>query len=189
MTRASLTIFVDCIFLFIAVLLLLPHSPAEALDSEEPPPGSITVQVEWQAGLDVDLDLWVQAPNDSPVGYSNKGARIFNLLRDDLGAVSDVTPLNMEYSYSRGRPAGEYTVNLHLFGTRSHTEPLPAHVEIRLQKNGKTKTLFARDVVLLYQGQEITVQRFTLDEDGAVVAQSLIPRNIRSAPPRPGFVN
>ena len=31
------------------------------------------------AKLDADVDLWVQAPNDTPVGYSNKGGDFFNL--------------------------------------------------------------------------------------------------------------
>jgi len=31
------------------------------------------------------VDLWVQAPGDVPVGYSNKSGGVLNLLRDDLG--------------------------------------------------------------------------------------------------------
>ena len=34
--------------------------------------------------VDVDIDLWVKAPDDIPVGYSNQGGLFFNLLRDDL---------------------------------------------------------------------------------------------------------
>ena len=182
MTRASLTIFVDCIFLFIAVLLLLPTNPSEADSYEQVPPGSVVVQAEWTPGVDVDVDLWTQAPGDVPVGYSNKGGAFFNLLRDDLGNVSDVTPLNMEYSFTRGRPAGEYVVNLHYFSSHGKgIDAIPVHVEIRVMlPNKKYALLFSRDVILEHPGQEITVQRFTLDEQGNVVSQSLIPKPLRS---------
>jgi hypothetical protein len=49
------------------------------------------------------VDLWVQAPGDIPVGYSNKGGLIMNLLRDDLG-TNDPTPLLYENQYSHGVP-------------------------------------------------------------------------------------
>ena len=57
-------------------------------------------------GVVLDRVLWVRAPQDRPVGFVNQGARIFNLLRDDLGAEGDATDLNYEVSYSRGIPAG-----------------------------------------------------------------------------------
>ena len=73
------------------------------------------IEARWPDGVDADVDLWVQAPGDVPVGYSNKGGAIFNLLRDDLGQRADATGMNYEVSYARGMPAGEYTANLHLY--------------------------------------------------------------------------
>ena len=32
----------------------------------------------WDNDRDVDIDLWVKAPEDIPVGYSNKGGLFFN---------------------------------------------------------------------------------------------------------------
>ena len=46
------------------------------------------------------------APDDIPVGYSNKGGLFFNLLRDDLGIYKDNSPVNYEVSYSRGISKG-----------------------------------------------------------------------------------
>ncbi len=182
MKRLALTAFVDVLFLVVYIFFLMPHSPAEALDDDEPPPGSVIVQVIWPAGLDVDIDLWVQAPGDVAVGYSNKGSKYFNLLRDDLGMTADVTPINAEYSYTRGMPAGEYTVNLHYFNAKANSGPVVCMVEIRmLLPNGKYAMVFSREVVLRSVGHEITVQRFTLDEDSNIVSRSLIPRMIRSA--------
>ncbi len=181
MTRATLTAFVDCLFLIIFILVLLPQNLEVAQAEDAVPPGSVVVQVEWQPGINVDVDLWVQAPGDTPVGYSNKGAKFFNLLRDDLGNESDTTPLNVEYAYSRGQPAGEYTVNLHLFRALSGSDAIPCRVRISIRRgSGRIAVVFERDVVLVYQGQELTVQRFTLDEHGEVVAESRIPKALRS---------
>jgi hypothetical protein len=40
------------------------------------------------------FDLWVQAPGDLPIGYSNKSGGVFNILRDDLGKAKDMTDGN-----------------------------------------------------------------------------------------------
>ncbi len=76
----------------------------------------MVVEIHWPNDLPVDVDLWVQAPRDVPVGFWNQGSRFFNLLRDDLGLEGDATGRNYEVSYSRGIPAGEYTVNVHMYG-------------------------------------------------------------------------
>ena len=61
------------------------------------------VDAQWPDNWRTDVDLWVQAPGDVPVGYSNKGGVIMNLLRDDLG-TNDPTPLRYENQFSRGVP-------------------------------------------------------------------------------------
>ena len=74
------------------VILLLPHiNPTTQAAEPTTVPGNITVEVRWPDEIDADIDLWVEAPGDRPVGYSNKGGRIFNLLRDDLGRNGDAT--------------------------------------------------------------------------------------------------
>ncbi len=75
------------------------------------PPGSVIVEIHWDDKIDADVDLWVQAPGDVPVGYSNKSGVIFNLLRDDLGHSGDPLSMNYEIAYGRGIFPGEYTVN------------------------------------------------------------------------------
>ena len=100
------------------VVMILPHlnpsAKADAIESVAAP-GNVIVEIRWADGSDADVDLWVQAPGDVPVGYSNKGGAIFNLLRDDLGRVGDPTNQNYEISFSRGLPPGEYTANVHLY--------------------------------------------------------------------------
>jgi hypothetical protein len=184
------TVFRDVIFLALAgfvamVLLLLPHlNPPAKAEAAVSSPGNVIVEVRWPDESDADVDLWVQAPGDRPVGYSNKGGLIFNLLRDDLGLQSDVTGLNYEVSYSRGVPAGEYTVNLHLYRHKEGPLPLPVVVVVSVKPNASSgaRKLLATEVRLGQEGQELTAFRFDLDEDGGLVAGSVhdLPKALRS---------
>src|SRR5918994_2626854 len=131
----SSTVFRDVIMLalvgFVAlVIIMLPHiqPPGAETTGEITAPGNVIVEIRWPDEIDADVDLWVQAPGDIPVGYSNKGGAVFNLLRDDLGKRVDVTGLNYETSYSRGIQSGEYTVNLHLYRNPSKAYPIPVTV-------------------------------------------------------------
>jgi len=159
------------------VLLLLPHlnPPAKAENDEIMPPGNVIIEIRWPDDLDTDVDLWVQAPGDVPVGYSNKGGQIFNLLRDDLGRHADATDLNYEVSYSRGIPAGEYTVNLHLYRDLSHKLPITVKVVASVKRNPdeSARQILATTVKLGAEGEETTAFRFTLDSRGALVADSV----------------
>ena len=185
------TVFRDVIMLALAgfvamVVLLLPHlnPPGEALDETTQPPGNVIVEVRWPDELDADVDLWVEAPGDVPVGYSNKGGAIFNLLRDDLGKRADATGLNYEVSYSRGIPAGEYTVNLHLYRNASNVFPIQVTVVASVKRSPKesARQLLASKVELVREGEEVTVYRFRLSEDGSLVPGSVhsLQRNLRA---------
>lgn len=85
------------------------------------------------------------------MGYSNKDGRVFNLLRDDLGHVSDPLGINYENAFSRGAPAGEYTVNVHLYGNRAGVYPVPVTiaVSVRGADGGATRAIATREVRLL----------------------------------------
>jgi hypothetical protein len=100
---------------------------------------------------------------------------VFNLLRDDLGNRIDVTGLNYETSYSRGLQPGEYTVNLHLYRNPSGVYPIPVTVVTSVKRNAKetARQLLASDVLLVSEGEEMTVYRFDLTEDGDLVAGSV----------------
>jgi hypothetical protein len=138
------TVFRDVIMLALAgfvamVILLLPHlnPPGQAAEQTTEPPGNVIVELRWPDELDSDVDLWVEAPGDTPVGYSNKGGAIFNLLRDDLGKRADATGLNYEVSYSRGIPEGEYTVNVHLYRNAANVFPIPVTVVTSVKTSPK----------------------------------------------------
>ena len=185
------TVFRDVIFLALAgfvtmVLLLLPHlNPPATAEEGTPAPGNVIVEISWPEKIDADVDLWVQAPGDVAVGYSNKGGLIFNLLRDDLGGQADVTEINYEVSYSRGVPEGEYTVNVHLYRDMSGQLPLPVTVSVSVKAapNLAAKRILTTKLKLDHQGQEITAFRFSLDGDGRLVAGSVhdLPKPLRAA--------
>jgi hypothetical protein len=179
---AAGTVFRDVVMLalvgFVAlVVMLLPHlnPPGVATAHDTKPPGNVIVEVRWPDEIDADVDLWVQAPGDFPVGYSNKGGAVFNLLRDDLGKRVDVTGLNYETSYSRGILPGEYTVNLHLYRNPSRTYPVPVTVVTSVKPSGDqaSRQLLASKALLVREGEEMTVYRFRLSDAGALVAGSV----------------
>lgn len=185
------TVFRDVIMLALAgfiaiVILLLPHlNPPGVAKEGADAPGNVIVELKWEDALDIDVDLWVEAPGDRPVGYSNKGGQIFNLLRDDLGRRADVTDLNYEVSYSRGIPAGEYTVNVHLYRATASPLPIPVQVVASVKKGPERapRRIVAAEVELSRQGEEATAFRFKLTEKGDLVAGSVhrLPKALRNA--------
>jgi hypothetical protein len=179
---AADTVFRDVVMLALAgfvvlVIMLLPHlnPPGAKTADDTTPPGNVIVEVRWPDEIDADVDLWVQAPGDVPVGYSNKGGAAFNLLRDDLGSRVDVTGLNYETSYSRGIVPGEYTVNLHLYRNPSRAYPVPVTVVTSVKRRADlaARQLLASKALLVREGEEMTVYRFRLSEAGALVAGSV----------------
>src|SRR6266851_3812222 len=148
------------------------------------PPGAVIVDLQWDNAVDADVDLWVEAPGDVPVGYSNKAGIIFNLLRDDLGHSGDPNSMNYEVAYGRGRWAGEYTVNAHLYRSGDGKFPIPLTAVVSVQgEDGQVRQIVRSDTELRSQGQEITIFRFRLDQKGELIPGSLnrIHKELRAA--------
>lgn len=165
-----------CTFMLISALMLAHiSSKAKASASGNEAPGNVMIEVRWPDEVNADVDLWVQGPGDIPVGYSNKGGVLFNLLRDDLGKMADVTDLNYEVSYSRGLYPGLYVANLHLFRNAGNVYPVEATVvaSVKRKPNESAVQVAAATVSLKKEGQEITTMRFRLDADGNVVPGSV----------------
>jgi len=184
------TLFRDVIMLALAgfvtlVMLLLPHvNPKAIAEDSAKSPGNMTVELRWPDDINADVDLWVKAPGDKPVGYSNKGGQIFNLLRDDLGDTADLTGLNYEFSYSRGVPEGEYAVNVHLYRNAAGVYPIPATIVVSLKRPGQksAKQILVSNHDLLAQGEETTIFRFSIDDKAKLVAGSVhnLPKKLRN---------
>jgi len=185
------TTFRDVILLaligFVAmVVMLLPHIHQSKTESEDyKPPGNVIVEVHWPDDMPYDVDLWVKAPEHEPVGFWNQGNNVLNLLRDDLGADRDASGRNYEMIYSRGIPAGEYIVNVHMYGPLPTGAVVPVKVVVAVrEKYGSTSQLLQTEVKLRYRNQEETAFRFRLTGEGQLVEGSVstLRRNLITRP-------
>lgn len=171
---------------FVAItVLLLPFLNPPAIEDTPATETGIQFEMSWPSEMDIDVDLWVQAPGERAVGYSHLGSPILNLQRDDVGSYNDFGFSNHETIRSTGFVPGPYIVNLHLF--RMHRAPddgiVPVAIRISHEAKGKRSiTLFQGKVELNYVGQELTVIRFTLNDKGFIVPESMnnIPKKIRA---------
>ena len=159
------------------VILLIPFvNPPTEEESSSIPPGNVIVELFWDDKRDVDIDLWVQAPDDIPVGYSNKGGIFFNLLRDDLGIYKDNSPVNYEVSYSRGISDGVYIANVHLYREdKAPFKPIIAELLVSVvdPDSNKRKQILKTSKKLEEIGKEITVFQFELDKKGKLNKNSI----------------
>ena len=183
MDEETLTVWLDTALLMLGGFVLMTilmmtamNPPAKASETDGVnAPGNVTVEMQWPDKLDADVDLWVRAPGDVPVGYSNKSGKVFNLLRDDLGKAQDMTDFYHEVAYTRGAPAGEYIVNAHMYRGVNVTYPVPVKITVNVKRDSsKTATPVATTTVELRKAnQELTALRFRLDSNGQLVPGSV----------------
>jgi hypothetical protein len=167
------------------IIAMIPHLNPPATDDKAVPPGNVIAAIEWPPG-DTDVDLWVMGPGEvHPVGYSNKGGLLWNLLRDDLGSSPDATDSNYENSYTRGITPGEYIINVHCY--RCPILPVPVNVEISINSGdnskGSIKVIATTRVVLHQNKEEATAIRFKLTKKGELVSGTVnhVFRQLRAA--------
>jgi hypothetical protein len=176
MDEETLTVWLDTAllmlggFILMTVLMLsVVNPPAKSAETVgEQSPGNVIVEAQWADGVDADVDLWVEAPGDKPVGYSNKSGQVFNLLRDDLGKAQDVTDYNYEVAYSRGMPAGEYVVNVHMYRGIGVTYPITVKLVASVKDNPQdtAQQVVTTTVQLHHENEQVTAFRFSLDSQG-----------------------
>ncbi|MBT3306812.1 MAG: hypothetical protein HN377_10060 [Alphaproteobacteria bacterium] len=174
------TVFRDVILLaligFVAmVIMLLPHITQKKQESEDQKaPGNVVIEMHWPSHMPFDVDLWVQAPHEVPVGFWNQGGNTFNLLRDDLGGEGDATDENYEITYSRGIPQGEYIVNVHMYGPVPHGVVIPVNVVVSVRpKYDEMRQILKTTLELTRRNQEETAYRFRLTTEGELVDGSV----------------
>jgi hypothetical protein len=176
--RTNNTLFRDVLMgalgaIMLALVILLFHiNPPKKDDAaNQRARGNVRVEVQWPKDMNVDVDTWVQAPNDTPVGYSNLNGKVFNLVRDDLGTYADLTEMNYEVAFSRGIPEGEWIINLHWFSNAMGVVEVPVKVLITMKKldddasKESPLSIMSKSVKLMKVGQEMTVIRFLVDEN------------------------
>ena len=114
-------------------------------------------------------------PATKPVGYSNKAAEVFNLLRDDLGKAQDVTDYNYEVAYSRGMPAGEYVVNVHMYRGIGVTYPITVKLVASVKDNPQdtAQQVVTTTVQLHHENEQVTAFGFPWIAKGHLVQGSV----------------
>lgn len=182
------TVFRDVLFLtlagFVALLIIiLPHinPPGQKKAIDIAQPGNVIIELYWEDKASHDVDLWVRGPGDNPVGFSNQGGVVFNLLRDDLGSRNDHTERNYENAISRGIVPGIYTVNANLFrmsGTKYMPLKILVVVSVKLNASAASRQILKTTAFLRRPGHQITLFNFELTKDGKLVKGSVNDRFI-----------
>lgn len=175
------TAIIDMLLALFVVCLSLVAIEQES-KSNDKPVCRLAVDIQWPNGMDVDVDLWVKAPSDKPVGYSSKSGQVFDLIRDDTG-TKGTDDINEERACARNISDGEWIVNLHMYGNYRNTPyPIPVNVSVVLINpfEGRMTEVVARSADLSSSGQELTVVRFeTADEKFVSGSESELPMKLR----------
>jgi hypothetical protein len=160
--------------LLVAAFLISVQKKKEAETKEtDRSAGNISVYTFWRQG-DIDVDTHLRDPNNEHIYFSNRAGKTWNLLRDDLGNANDLTGQNFENAYARGLPPGEYAVNIHAF-RNNDKYPIEVEAELRIQPELKAggATTFTARATLDRLGDEATLFRFSIDNDGKLVPGSV----------------
>ena len=169
-------------FLFIIAFILINPTKHDAKIKAK---AEFMVIMEWDEKSLYDVDLWMQDPLKTIVGFPNKESGWLFLDKDDLGASNDTVILrdgtqktiylNREIMTVRGVAPGEYIVNIHLYSVKGrNVGPIDVHVEIlKINPYGQ---IYNGITTLNINGQEETVLRFTVNEMGEVISRNRLQK-------------
>ncbi|MBU0654083.1 MAG: hypothetical protein KJ914_03010 [Gammaproteobacteria bacterium] len=169
-------------FLFFISLLLM-HPPAKSGIIN--PKAEFMITVSWPDNSPDDIDTWVEGPEGRLIWFKRAQDGLMHLDRDDRGLVNDmqlidgkeiINPLNQEIVTIRGRPPGEYIVNVHYY--RSQTlRAVPVTVYVA-EVNPTLKVLHYATTTLERAGEERTAVRFSITPGGKVTNINTLQKSI-----------
>jgi hypothetical protein len=157
------------VYMALAALALIA---AGKVTTQAVTPGNVLFQLSWEPAKLADVDLWVRAPDDAPVGYSHPSGRHCNLLRDDTGRPSDPESRNLELTVCRGTPDGEWVANAALYADRDGKLPVTVTLTASLAAADGVQEIARRTLSLEHTGEERTGFRFAM-RDQRLVADSV----------------
>lgn len=167
--------------LLIALLLLNPPAKSGIID----PKAEFMITASWPDNDPNDIDTWVEGPGNKMVWFKHTQDGLMHLDRDDRGLANDmqlidgrevINPLNQEIVTIRGRPAGEFTVNIHYYRSTNGRE-VPVTVYLA-EVNPKLKVLHYATTTLRREGEEKTAVRFTILPNGKVSEVNTLQRSL-----------
>jgi len=172
-------------FVFCFIVALLAFNPKANKNGDIPAKAEFIITVTWPDNNPNDIDAWVQDPADNLVWFRQRDAGLMHLDRDDRGAGNDSVivngrtisnPVRQEMVTLRGIMPGEYIVNAQYYESRDHK---PVDVTVTVVKvNPRADILYHGTVQLPAQGEERTMVRFTLDDQGNATDINTLPKNI-----------
>ena len=180
---------VGFVFLFVVAFLLInPPTKKE----EAPKKAEYLIIIEWDEGINDDVDLWVRDPNGITVSFTHKTGGLLNLEKDDLGLSNDrwrkpdgtivTIPINREVITMRGIVPGRYQVAAHIYsrkiklytlpdgtttGARDSTPATIIATLVRINPYGEVYTTIRNYDT---KGQVFSLFNFVLDEEGDVIS-------------------
>jgi len=182
---------VGFVFLFILAFILI--NPI-AKKSNVEVVAEFIVKISWPTNSPDDIDLWMRDPLGNYVGFRSKDAGLMTLERDDLGIANDTVydpngkritvNVNQETITIRGIVPGEYILNVHYYADKpiiqdlGHQDYPEIPVKVQIEKINPYNIVFAKEVKLNRRGQEVTVTRFTVTEEGKVENFTDLPYGI-----------
>ena len=172
-------------FLFIiAFILINPVNKRADIKSK----AEFMVIMDWDPNSLFDIDLWMQDPSGTIVGFPNKDSGWTHLDRDDLGQANDmiyvndmesrIVKINREIMTVRGVIPGEYIVNIHFYSAKSAQRISPVDVSIQAVKINPYEEIFNDILTLEKPSDEKTAIRFKVDDEGKVIYKSKLRKNL-----------
>lgn len=169
-------------FLFLMALLLMNPTAKSGIIN---PKAEFMITVSWPDNSTDDIDTWVEGPKGQMIWFKRPQEGLMHLDRDDRGAVNDmqlidgkeiINPLNQEIVTIRGRPPGEFTVNIHYY--RSQTlKAVPVTVYLA-EVNPTLKVLHYATTTLQREGEERTAVRFSITPNGQVTDINTLQKSL-----------
>ena len=161
-----------CFVVFFALTIIQMKKYDEKSKTDLNLDAHLMIVAAWPERYGDDVDLYVRDPRHEVVFFSNKNNSIMHLDRDDMGSTGDYSPSENELGPSnreivtiRNKYPGTYVVNVHMF-RKSYRDPTP--IEVRIFKVKSGKIIEDSMILLTRSGQEKTVARFKVNNDGSI---------------------
>ena len=172
-------------FVFCFIIALLAFNPKANKNGDIPAKAEYIITINWPDNNPNDIDAWVQDPAANLVWFRQRDAGLMHLDRDDRGSGNNSVlvngrtisnPVRQEMVTLRGIMPGEYVVNAQYYETR---DGKPVDVTVTVVKvNPRAEILYYGTVQIPSKGEERTMVRFTLDEQGNATDINTLPKMI-----------
>lgn len=167
------------VFLFMITTLMI-QTKVKDEDKGVKKDAQYIIQLTWPSEINCDVDIWVRDPNKSVVSYQVKDVGLMHIERDDQGWTNDNVIIrngqevqqleNSETWVLRGKLAGKFTVNLHLYSCKmgdtqlklGQSVEVPVKVEF-IKLNPDLRKVIEGTYTLHKVWEEMTIFNFVLD--------------------------